>query len=102
MKPLPAPHPERDAAPARVRAAMKITSILRRVPRWPKSGNSRKHRGTDAAPRGNRARFCAVADGVWMVRVRFWAPPLAGMLAGEKTAVAPGGRPATLKVTCAG
>jgi hypothetical protein len=37
-----------------------------------------------------------------MLTVTVWAPPLAGIVAGEKVAVAPAGRPVAAKETLAG
>src|SRR5258708_34051669 len=70
----------------------------------PASGSSRKPRATGAqGPPERGFSLCAVwLLLVWMVSVTDVAAPPAGIVAGEKVAVAPEGNPDALKVTASG
>ena len=69
----------------------------------PASGNRRNPRATGAkGPPEEVFSLRAVWLLVWMVRVTDVAPLPAGMVAGEKVAVAPGGNPSALKLTGSG
>jgi hypothetical protein len=69
----------------------------------PANGSSRNPRvaGASGAP-GKGFSLRAVWLLVWMVRATEVGPLPAGIVAGEKVAVAPGGNPNTLNVTALG
>ncbi len=101
------PHPVRTAATGiQIRASDKSLSIwliLRPVLRMPPAARNGRNRrasviGGSLLPMEG-AVCIAAAAGVWMVRVTVCFPAFAATVAGEKVAVAPGGRPLMEKVT---